>query len=160
MKIFIILATFMASSALAAEQYVKLGDIKGEATEQADDSEINGQIEMLSPNLEVIDEEENEVGDSRVIDNAEESAEEVKDGVRESGEGATGQARRRSDVTMKDVSLERGKSSTKAQDYNSSRSNKRGARGNDETHTGTPKSKRKLDTDDDGDSIKTEKEND
>lgn len=146
------------------------------ATAFADDTEVNGQIESLSPDMaekgngpELV-----ELGQptTRVIDNAEESAEDVKDGVRESGEGSTGQARRRADVKMEDVSVDRvtnngqevstGRDEThtsvpksKAQDYNSSRSNRRG----DEKYgkaEGLPTGKRQhrdLDTDDDGDSI-------
>ena len=156
MKIFI-LATMLFASTAFADQYVKLGDIKGEVEDAA---------------APVIDNEENAAND-----------------VRTSGEGSTGQARRRADVTMKDVSTDRritntgdetadeingqiemlspnleetengfgndlDNGSTKAQDYNSSRCNRRGARAANHNSTRSNRGRR-LDTDDDDDSVDT-----
>ena len=141
---FILVSLLLASPAFADQAaYVKLGDIKGETEDAA----------------------------APVIDNEEQSAEEVKDAAVVSGEGTTGQARRRADVTMKDVSVESKRSdtaNTKAQDYNSSRSNRRGARakeilkdgadGKRDAATGLPTGKRqhrKLDEDSDDDGVLT-----
>jgi len=76
--------------------------------------------------------------EAAVIDNAEESAENARE--TEDGFGND---------------LDTG--NTKAQDYNSSRSNRRGARASTGDHNSTRSNRgRRLDTDDDDDSIKTE----
>ena len=128
MKSFIILATLLlATTAFADQAYMKLGDIKGEAKD----------TESLVVEGDLMNE---------VIDNEENAAEEVKDAVHQPSGSATGQARRRADVVMKDVTVESKRNeiaNTKASDYNSSRSNR--------TASG-----RKLDEDSDNDGVDTE----
>lgn len=118
MKILLVLAVLLLSAPAIADQaaYVKLGDIKGEAetvTNTGDEA-------------------------AGVIDNAEESAEDVKDQIDPpSMEIEAGPAQ--------DYNSSRSNKSDrgKAQDYNSSRSNRRG----DEKY---------LDSDDDDDGVDTE----
>lgn len=137
----LLLATLLLSTLALADAYVKIDSIKGEAKETA---------------AEVIDEEVNDVK-TPVIDNEENAANDVKDSALHQPSGsATGQARQRADVKVEDVTVskELDKSSTKAQDYNSSRSN----RTTRDAASGLPTGKRqhrKLDTDDDGDSVDT-----
>jgi hypothetical protein len=93
----------------------------------ADDSEINGQLEMLSPNLEE-------------TSNGPELVELGQPVNKTSGEGATGQTRQRTVTITNDGEESAG--NQRATDHNSSRSNKTShTKGNDETHTGIPKSK-------------------
>ena len=139
MKSFIILATLLlATTAFADQAYMKLGDIKGEAKD----------TESLVVEGDLM---------NGVIDNEENAAEEVKDAVHQPSGSATGQARRRADVVMKDVTVESKRNeiaNTKASDYNSSRSN----RTTRDAATGLPTGKRqhrKLDTDDDDDGVLT-----
>ena len=128
MKSFIILATLLlATTAFADQAYMKLGDIKGEAKD----------TESLVVEGDLM---------NGVIDNEENAAEEVKDAVHQPSGSATGQARRRADVVMKDVTVESKRNeiaNTKATDHNSSRSNK-------------TSSSRKLDEDSDNDGVDTE----
>ena len=157
MKTFILAALLLSTSAFADQAaYVKLGDIKGE-TEAAEVVE-GDLLNAATESREAI--EGDLLNTTRVIDNEEQAAEEVKDAaaIDKPGGGSTGQTRRRGDVIMEDVSVEEKRSekaNTKAQDYNSSRSNRRGAR---DAASGLPTGKRqhrKLDEDSDNDGVPT-----
>ena len=145
MKSFIILATLLlATTAFADQAYMKLGDIKGEAKD----------TESLVVEGDLM---------NGVIDNEENAAEEVKDAVHQPSGSATGQARRRADVVMKDVTVESKRNeiaNTKATDHNSSRSNKTSSsRADRTTHDTTGNlidQHRKLDEDSDNDGVDTE----
>jgi len=141
----VVLATLLfASAAFADTAYMKIGDIKGEAKDTeslvVEGDLMNGVVEKEAV--------EGDLLNTRVIDNEENAAEEVKDAQRTKG-----------DTTLGDVVVTRelDKSSTKAPanggnlidqhrqratDHNSSRSNK-------------TSSSRKLDTDDDNDGVPT-----
>ena len=147
MKIFI-LATMLFASTAFADQYVKLGDIKGEveAVEQID-----------PPSMDI------EAGPADVIDNEENAAKNVR--ITNTGDEASGEIN--GQIEMLSPNLEETENgfgndldngSTKAQDYNSSRCNRRGARAANHNSTRSNRG-RYLDTDDDDDGVDTKANN-
>lgn len=119
MKALIILATLIGAPVFA-DVHLEIKGIEGDATDAA---------------APVIDNEENAAEDVKTITNTgEETADEIN-----------GQ------IEMLSPNLE---SKTKAQDYNSSRSNRRGARAQDHNSTRSNRGRR-LDTDDDDDGVLT-----
>ncbi len=98
---YLIIATLLLSFSTNADVHLKIDEIKGDTKAAAKIGEVEG--EMDKP--------------AGVIDNAEESAEEVSSAaIQEPGQQTTGQERRRGDVKMGDVKVtkELEKSSTKA----------------------------------------------
>ena len=146
MKIFI-LATLLFASTAFADVHLEIAEVKGE---------------VKAADIKVEEGVEGDLLAAPVIDNEEQSAENVRTvTITNTGDEAADEINGQLEMLSPNLEetedgfgndLDNG--STKAQDYNSSRCNRRGARAANHNSTRSNRGRR-LDTDDDDDSVKT-----